>query len=314
MKRQILIVLSIAGLILAGLLVAAIVWVMRFQSLLDDEGEFTLTPSAADITYCSPDGVALQLDLYLPQEPAGGPWPTLVYVHGGSFTGGDKRKGSGLLDIPVVIKHGYAVAAVNYRLMPQHRYPAGLEDVKCAVRFLRAHGVQYRLLTDRIGLWGGSAGGYYAAMAGLTNDNAAYEKGEHLEQSSRVDVVVDMFGPTDLTAELDWLQTLLLRRAFGTDDASDPILRQASPVFQTPVAPVPPFLIIHGEDDSAVPVAQSRALYEKLQQDGAAVTLVIVQNANHNFKPTGGEISPTRREISEQMAAFFDQHLLADAK
>jgi len=203
---------------------------------------------------------------------------------------------------------GYAVAAINYRLMPDHPFPAEVQDAKCAVRFLRAHATEYHLRTEKIGLWGGSAGGHLATMIGLTGGMAEFESGEYLEQSSKVDAVVEMFGPTDLTMPMGWLQRMLLRRAFGTDDPQSELLRKASPV-QYIQPDAPPFLILHGEQDSAVPLEQAQVLYQKLVEGGNTASLLIVKNANHNFKPTGGAIQPTRQEISASMADFFDRWL-----
>jgi acetyl esterase/lipase len=289
---------------LCGLTIYAYSWARQYQALADDEPEITLSPDSADLTYCSPDGAPLKMDLYFPSETAA-PWQVLIYAHGGSFTSGDKRKGSGVIDIPAMTARGYAVAAINYRLMPENPFPAEIMDAKCAIRFLRAHAAEYQFKTEKIGLWGGSAGGHLVAMVGLTNGDPAFEVGEYLEQSSQVDAVVEMFGPTNLTAKFDWLQRWLLSRAFGTDDPSNDLLHRASPVYNvTSVAP--PFLILHGEQDSAVPVTQGQELHQEFINAGAASTLVIVKNANHNFKPTGGSISPTREEISTMMADFFD--------
>jgi acetyl esterase/lipase len=304
-----LLFLAIAfSLVCLGLAVYAGLRVQKYQRLVDDEPEVSLTPDAADIPYCTMDGVTLTLDLYFPGDASAAPYQLLVYAHGGSFTGGDKRRGSGIIDIPAMTERGYAVAAVNYRLMPQHPFPAEILDVKCAIRFLRAHAGEYTVLADQIGVWGGSAGGHLAAMLGLTGGNPDYEQGEYLVYPSSVDAVVDLYGPADLTAPMGWLQRWLRRRAFGTADPESPLLISASPVYQSPEA-IPPFLIIHGDEDSAVPVEQSQALAEFLQKQNADVTLVIVENANHNFKPTGGAISPTRAEISGQMADFFDRTL-----
>jgi acetyl esterase/lipase len=305
MKRSFLFLAIALILVCIGLSGYSLLRVRQFQALLDNEPEVALAPDVADLPYCTVDGVPLTLDLYFPAE-APAPYQLLVYAHGGSFTGGDKRSGSGTIDIPAMTERGYAVAAVNYRLMPEHPFPAEIQDVKCAIRFLRARGADYNLSTEKIGAWGGSAGGHLVAMLGLAGEEPAYEQGEYLDYSSRVDAVVDMFGPADLTAPLNWLQRLLLRRAFGTDDPDSPLLRSASPVYQSPGA-IPPFLIVHGEQDSAVPVDQSRALAAFLEQHGADITLVIVKNGNHNFKPTGGPISPTRVEISTMMADFFDR-------
>jgi acetyl esterase/lipase len=307
MKKLVLWISVLLVTTLCGLAVYGVVWVRQYQQLTDDEPEITLSPHLPDLTYCTIEGVALKMDLYFPDD-ANGPHALLVYFHGGSFTAGDKRKGSGIIDIPAMTGRGYTVAAVNYRLMPEHPFPAAVLDAKCAIRFLRAHAGEYNLRTEKIGIWGGSAGGHLAAMVGLTNGDPAFERGEYLEQSSRVEAVAEMFGPMDLTQPMSWLQRWLLRRAFGSDTSSDPILSDASPVnYVTPAAP--PFLILHGERDSAVPASQAQLLYQKLAQAGVDATLVLVENADHNFKPSGGVISPTRAEISELLGDFFDRTL-----
>ncbi len=291
---------------LCGLAIYAYIWVRQYQQWADEEPTVTLSPDISDITYCTMDAVPLRMDLYFPDSKA--PYQALVYFHGGSFTAGDKRTGSGVIDIPAMTERGYAVAAVNYRLMPEHPFPAEVLDAKCAIRFLRAHAAEYGLLTEKIGIWGGSAGGHLAAMIGLTNDDPDFEAGEYLDQSSHVDAVVDMFGPADLTQPMGWLQRWLLRRAFGTDSPNDPLLLEASPV-QYVTRDAPPFLILHGEQDTAVPVEQAEVLYQQLLNAGVDATLVLVENADHNFKPIGGEISPTRAAISDLMADFFDRLL-----
>lgn len=298
---SILLVISLCGLTVYGL-----IWIRQYQDLVAEEPEIVLSPDVADVTYCNMDGVPLKLDLYFPKSK--GPWQVLIYVHGGSFTSGDKRTGSGIIDIPAMTARGYAVAAVNYRLMPEYPFPAEVMDAKCAIRFLRTHADEFNLLTDKIGIWGGSAGGHLSAMVGLTNGEPIYEVGEYLEESSHVDAVVDMFGPTDLTAPMNWLQRPLLRRAFGTDSSTDARLVEASPV-QYVTRDAPPFLLLYGEKDTAVPMGQAQALYQKLEDADVDVTLVIVENANHNFKPTGGPIAPSRTEISDMMADFFDRTL-----
>jgi acetyl esterase/lipase len=117
---------------------AGIVLIRRYQALVEDEPEVTLSPTIADVTYCTVDGTALTLDLYLPSSAFSAPHPLLVYIHGGSFTAGDKRKGSGVVDIPAMTERGYAVAAVNYRLMPRRPILppcriAGARSVFCAL-------------------------------------------------------------------------------------------------------------------------------------------------------------------------------------
>lgn len=282
-------------------------WIRQYQQLADEEPDIALSPDVPDLTYCTMDGVSLKMDLYYP-ENADVPYQLLVYVHGGSFTSGDKRTGSGTIDIPAMTERGYAVAAINYRLMPEYPFPAQVVDAKCAIRFLRAHAQEYNLQTEKIGIWGGSAGGHLAAMMGLTTGDPTFEVGEHQEYSSQVNAVVEMFGPTDLTQPMGWLQRLLLRRAFGTDSPADRRLIEASPIqYVTPDAV--PFLILHGAQDMAVPVEQAQVFYQEFSEAGLDATLVIVENANHNFKPTGGAIRPARSELSDMMADFFDRWL-----
>lgn len=289
------------------LIIYSFIWVRQYQQFADEEPDIVLSPDIPDVTYCTMDGVQLKMDLYFPDEKDG-PYQVLVYVHGGSFTSGDKRKSSGIIDIPAMTERGYAVAAINYRLMPEHPFPAEVIDAKCAVRFLRAHADTYDLLTEKIGIWGGSAGGHLAAMVGLTNNDPTFDVGEYVEESSRIDAVVVMFGPADLTQPMGWLQRWLLRRAFGTDSPSDERLIEASPV-QYVTREAPPFLILHGEQDAAVPVEMAHVLYQKLMDAEVDAALVLVKNADHNFKPVGGVIDPSRTEISSIMGDFFD-HIL----
>jgi len=289
---------------LCGLTLYTVVWIRQYQALADEEPAIVLSSDVADLTYCTINDTPLKLDLYFPKN-TNPPYPLLVYVHGGSFTAGDKRKGSGIIDIPAMTARGYAVAALNYRLMPEDPFPAEVIDVKCAIRYLREHAAEHQLITERIGIWGGSAGGHLAAMVGLTNGEPAFEAGEYLDQSSHVDAVVEMFGPTNLTTQFGWLQRWLMHRAFGTDDPSNDLLHRSSPVYNVTSA-APPFLILHGEQDSAVPVTQAQELHQEFINAGAPSTLVIIKNANHNFKPTGGPIEPSRAEISNLMGDFFD--------
>ncbi len=265
------------------------------------------TPTQADITYCVVDGVELKMDLYSPAS-IDAPLPVTVYVHGGGWTGGDKRSGEGIRDIPDLLARGYLVAAVNYRLAPRYKFPAMIEDVKCAVRFLRAHAERFSINPQKIGAWGGSAGGHLVALLGTADATAGWEVGQYLEQSSRIQAVVDMFGPTDLTVLFEGANPRLMEQVFGTSDRNSETLKRASPVSWVS-SDDPPFLILHGERDPLVPVSQSQLLYEKLQAAGVPATLVIVKNAGHGFAPMGGPISPSRQELTKMIGDFFDQYL-----
>lgn len=261
-----------------------------------------------DVTYGIAEGVALKMDIYYPLS-ATGAVPALAYVHGGGWIGGDKALGAGTYDVAELVSRGYLVAAINYRLAPQYKFPAQIEDVKCAIRFLRAKAATYGIDPARIGVWGGSAGGHLVALLGTTDSSAGLEGSSGFdEQSSRVQAVVDMFGPADLAVTFEGNKSDLLQRVFGTNDHKSDIVKRASPVTYV-TADDPPFLILHGDKDALVPLSQSQILYDRLIATGVPATLVIVKNAGHGFVPTGGTPSPSRAELARMMADFFDKHL-----
>lgn len=270
-----------------------------------------------DITYSTVDGVELKMDIYVPHQRSE-PTSTVVYIHGGGWRMGDKGRGQRLPGLRELITRGYILALVNYRLAPKYTFPAQIEDVKCAVRWLRAHAADYNLDPQRIGAWGGSAGGHLAALLGVADARAGWDVGPYLDQISAVQAVVDMFGPTDLTLIEDRvtrpgahvIQTWLIEKAFGTTEADASILRQASPL--TYVSPTsPPFLIMHGERDRIVPINQSERFFAALQAAHVSAEIVVVKRAGHGFQPVTarGRIEPTRTEIANKIANFFDQYL-----
>ncbi|MDQ3930528.1 MAG: alpha/beta hydrolase, partial [Chloroflexota bacterium] len=239
-----------------------------------------------------------------------GPRPLLVYVHGGGWTEGDKTWVDRIMSSGELALHGYTVTAVNYRLAPRHPWPAQIQDIKCAIRFLRAHSEEYNIDPDRVGVWGESAGGHLAAMLGLTNPEDGLEgSGGYLEQSSRVQAVVDMFGPADLVASgSESPQNRVMGYLLLGDSPSEAKLRSASPVsYASPDDP--PFLLIHGEKDELVPFYHSTALLDSLNAAGVPATLVPVHNGDHVFAPRGGSISPSGQEMKEIVTRFFDLYL-----
>ncbi len=255
-----------------------------------------------DIPYCSMGGVELRMDLYHPGSKEARR-PVTLYVHGGGWTKGDKIDRAGALEIRALQSAGFVVAAVNYRLAPEHRFPAMIEDVKCAVRYLRAHADKYHIDPDRIGAWGGSAGGHLVSLLGTADKSAGFDVGEHLQHSSRVQAVVALFGPTDLTVPFPGGY----ERARGVFAGFDPAL--ASPVTYVS-RDDPPFLLLHGDSDKLVPIEQSQRLLAALQAAGVPAKLVTVENAGHGFRPVGGQpIRPSRREITQMVVQFFQEHL-----
>ncbi len=140
------------------------------------------------------------LDVYLPDE-GDGPFPVILHLHGGGFASGDKRD-IHLLAYLDGLKRGYAVASINYRLSGEAIFPAGLQDIKAAIRWLRAHAGRYHLDPNRFAACGGSAGGNYAAMVALTASVKDFDDPDlgNLDQPCDVQAAVDWFGPTDFLA------------------------------------------------------------------------------------------------------------------
>jgi acetyl esterase/lipase len=294
-------------LILLTTLLFSLVGQARATPLLQTDGVTT----QRNITYCTAGGEALKMDLFLPKS-GNGPAPVVVYIHGGSWVGGDKFE-VGLAGNELA-KKGYVVASINYRLGPKHKWPAQIQDAKCAVRYLRASARQYNLDPNRIAAWGSSAGGHLAALLGLTDASAGFDNsGQYLDQSSRVQAVVDMFGPTDLNAyDPDKFSKGVGQAVFGvTRDQPEAreLLRRASPITYAANGAGVPFLILHGDKDSLVPLSQSQALYDRLRASRTQAELVVVKNGEHGFRPTGGQIDPTTGQIRNMIDNFLDRTL-----
>lgn len=250
----------------------------------------TALPQYANLAYAT-TSAAQGLDLYLPA--GAGPFPLVVVIHGGGFMMGDK---SGVDGVDALLAQGYAVASINYRLSGEAKFPAQIQDVKTAVRWLRAHAEEYHLDPQKFGAWGASAGGNLAALLGTSCGDPALEGAGlgNAEQSSCVQAVVDWYGPTDFL-QMD-------QQFSGTscpadhDDASSPesqligapiqskpdLAKAANPItYVTPQAP--PFFIQHGTADCNVPPQQSQILYDALQAAIGAdkVSLTFLEGAGH---------------------------------
>jgi acetyl esterase/lipase len=257
-----------------------------------------------DLPYVENGHPRQRLDLYLPA--LGADAPLIVWIHGGAFRMGSKED-----RVPLeMLERGYAIASLNYRLSQHARFPAQIEDCKAALRWLRANAATYNLDPERFASWGESAGGHLAAMLGAAGDERSLEVGAHLEHSSRVQAVLDFFGPTD------FLQMDAHRLPEGqVHDVADspesellggPIqerpaaVARANPVSYV-TAHAPPFLIVHGDRDPLVPYHQSTLLAAALEAAGVPVTLYTVVGAGH-----GGFDDP---QISTLVHEFLAAHL-----
>lgn len=257
-------------------------------------------------------GRALTVHVLRPQPAPSGPAPAIVGVHGGAFRSGSKD--AYVLRLLPFARRGYVCASVEYRLSGEARWPAQIEDCKCAVRFLRANAPALGIDPQRIGAWGSSAGGHLAALLGTSSGVAALDgTGGWEGHSSEVQAVCDWFGPVDFARLVDQPSTI---------DRSDPacpesellggniadlpeIARTASPVTYVD-GDEPPFLILHGTEDPLIPHQQSHLFYESLTRGD--VTFVSLPGAKH-----GGwefEHPATLRLVH----AFFDAHLRPAAR
>jgi acetyl esterase/lipase len=261
-----------------------------------------------DVTYCTVDGVALKLDLYFPASSDSKPLPVAVNVHGGSWSGGDKQHSDSADDFSALVARGYLVVSVNYRHAPTHRFPAQIQDVKCAVRFLRANAARYNLNPNRIGAWGCSAGGHLVSLLGVADKTLGWDKsGGYQDQSSRIQAAIPLSAPADITLYDAIARADMLERVFGSATGINPELVRASPTtFVT--TDDPPFLILQGDLDTIIPLQQGEKLYKKLTAVGVFAKLVTVQNGRHCFPPEP-DMSPTRQEITNVIGDFFDQTL-----
>ena len=145
------------------------------------------------LTYASRDGADLLLDLYLPANPIRRPAPVIVFLHGGGWSGGTRTTGPDFQRY--FAQDGFAMASIEYRLTPSITFPANVEDVRTAVRWLKANAAAHGLDPDRICLWGTSAGGHLAAVAALA-PRGTFEGTDNLNHTSAVRCVLDAYGPT----------------------------------------------------------------------------------------------------------------------
>ncbi len=254
-----------------------------------------------DLAYVPNGHKRQKLDFYAPTDRSGGPgpWPCVVYMHGGGWENGGKRGNSAF----VLCLRGYAVASIDYRLSGDAPFPAQIEDCKAAVRYLRAHAAQFNIDPKRIGASGNSAGGHLAALLGTSGSVKAFDKGAYLEQSSAVQAVVDFYGPTDLSFYGPSQPGDILSRFIGgpTQDNKEKV-QAANPITHVDAGD-PPFAIFHGDADPIVPQKHSKALRDSLLRANVPVTLTIVKGGSHGFK--GADLQSANAEAT----AFFNKYL-----
>lgn len=245
-----------------------------------------------NVTYSTVDGEALKMDILAPWSQRydylkSDPRPLIVFVQGSSWR--QPTMGEEIPQLVQFVKAGYIVATVQHRnSLDGHSFPAFLQDVKTAIRFLRAHAEQYAIDPQRVAIWGTSSGANASLLVALTPDDPRYKTAEYTDQSDAVNAVVSCFAPTDVVDTFknasqvpgsDILQYSL----FGTDPSKwEDIKRQMSPLYQIKDGQkYPPFLLLHGDADKVVPYHQMEDMYHALEEHGVSAEAYRVKGANH---------------------------------
>ncbi|MFF4449805.1 alpha/beta hydrolase fold domain-containing protein [Streptomyces sp. NPDC001502] len=274
------------------------------------------------VTYATTPGYRPRLlDVHVPASD--GPVPAVVWIHGGGWLDGDRRHPPPTVPVDLlhgsVLRAGLALVSIDYRHSLEAPFPAQLHDVKAAIRYVRRFADTLGIDPERIGVWGESAGGHLAALAGLTRPDGP--AGEALEGSvgvrdghTAVRAVVDWYGVSELASLLprplppappgDAFPDPLTALLGGTPEERPELARTASPVTYAEGATPPPFLLIHGTADKLVPYSQSEVLAEALRSAGGEATLQPVEGADHIFLGV-----PDVTPIITGSVAFLARHL-----
>jgi acetyl esterase/lipase len=271
--------------------------------------------SFADVTFSTLPGFRpLAIDIYVPKKSRA-PKPLILYIHGGGWMGGHTRQSAAFSNFPAVLaklaSEGFVVASLEYRLSGEAPFPAQLQDARAAIRFLKANATKYGLDPSRVGVWGGSAGGHLAALAALSCGVTSLDPAPAAPGSECVQAAVTWYGVFDFAP-------MLARQAPGNaalNPAENALLR-CTPATCTPeavraVSPAsyidakdPPFLLIHGEKDAVVPVAQSRDAEAAMKAAGMSVEAIYIAGADHSWISTTP--SETRAATLKATNATFD--------
>lgn len=263
------------------------------------------SPKTKDVVFATVGEHELKLDLYLPDEVENP--PLVVFIHGGGWRNGSYKacRTAWLTD------HGFAVASVSYRLTDKGAFPIQSHDCKGAIRWLRAHAKEYGYNAEKVGVAGTSAGGHLALVMGTTADNEALEGtvGGNNDQSSRVQAVVDFYGPSDFVARSK-------NQPSKTEQPDSPVFlllggaasknvekaKLASPAWQVTKDDAP-LLIIHGDKDKTVNLRQSKRIEAVYKEAGLPVSLEVIPGAGHGGKECFSS------DVQKKVATFLKKHL-----
>lgn len=288
-----------------------------------------VTPTKTEVSYI-PDivysqvpsrgfqNISLQMDILQPKTEA--KKPAILFVTGGGFINANRANGLQLRE--KLADAGYVVASINYRVAPTATFPQPLEDVKSAIRYLKANADKFGIDARRVGIVGGSAGGYLSAMAGTTSGTKAFDKGDNLNFDSTVRCAVDLYGisdPTKIGADFP----ADIQKKHQSAGATEALWVNGSPVFggkdggiladkeaaekANPIHYISkssaPMLLMHGTADTVVSPSQTDLLYQALQQKGIESERYVIPHAQH------GGVYWVQDNVIDVITAFFNKHL-----
>jgi len=283
--------------------------IWRALALLLVIGPSLFGETKADIEYGRADGVPLLLDAYLLDGK--GPFPSILFVHGGGFTGGDKKPNPKAL-FGLVTQAGFNWFSINYRLSPKYTFPTHTDDVESAVEFLKAHADEFKIDPRRIILMGQSAGGHLVSFVGVKH-----------KAENGVAAVVSFYGEHDLVSRTrpqtdcaigghirntEVLQACLsdgLKAFLGiteVNSATAQLIHDASPITYVN-KDMPPYLLIHGTKDLHVPYEQSVLMCDAMKKVGAQCEIITVEGGGHG----GWDDDPALQVYQKSLIAWLEK-------
>lgn len=286
--------------------VFAVIGLLVSAALAQDKSPPAGVAYEADVVYGTTGDTELKLDMARP-ETLDQAVPCIVVIHGGAWRGGNKsvHVGGPFPGIFDFAKEGYVSVSVGYRLIPKARFPAQVEDVKCAVRFLRANAEKYKIDPKRIGAIGFSAGAHLSMMLGVMDQGDGLEgDGGYPDQNSKVQAVVSYFGPTDMTAADIPPGSVGLVSDFigGTKEDKLDDWKRASPITYVSKNDAPT-LIFQGTKDPLVPHTQATVYADALTKAGVPGRVELLLGAGHGW--LGKDLERTK----QQHMLFFAEQL-----
>lgn len=271
-----------------------------------------------DIPYGTGGGRPLLLDIVRPEDDDDAARPLLIWVHGGGWEAGSRHDPPG----QELLERGFATASISYRFSDEAPFPAQIHDVKAAIRFLRANPHRFGIDPDRFGIWGHSAGGHLASLAGMTGNLPELEgRGGSTGVSSAVQAVVPLAGPADFSGTRTddpaffgndvSAQRMLDKQRHEPVAADEAFLERAalaSPALHAH-AGAPPCLVVHGDADTVVPLGESRRLTEAITAAGGQATLLEASGIDHDLGGLLGFTDEGGITMMHHIVAFFEHHL-----